>query len=109
MRVLVTGGARFIDSHLVKRLLRDGHDVVVADNFLTGRAENVDQVSGRAALRVIPEDMSQSLPADDPQRRKPDIAKARQLLGWQPATSLDVGLGKTIQFFREGLADPDAP
>jgi UDP-glucuronate decarboxylase len=41
MRVLVTGGAGFIGSHLCERLLADGHDVLCLDNFFTGRRENV--------------------------------------------------------------------
>ena len=41
MRVLVTGGGGFIGSHLVERLLLDGHDVRVLDNFATGRRENL--------------------------------------------------------------------
>jgi nucleoside-diphosphate-sugar epimerase len=41
MRALVTGGGGFIGSHIVERLLRDGHDVVVLDSFSTGRRENL--------------------------------------------------------------------
>ncbi len=41
MRVLVTGGAGFVGSHLCERLLRDGHGVICLDNFFTGRRENV--------------------------------------------------------------------
>ena len=41
MRALVTGGGGFIGSHLVDRLLHDGHDVRVLDNFATGRRENL--------------------------------------------------------------------
>jgi nucleoside-diphosphate-sugar epimerase len=41
VRVLVTGGGGFIGSHTVDRLLRDGHDVRVLDNFATGRRENL--------------------------------------------------------------------
>jgi nucleoside-diphosphate-sugar epimerase len=44
MRVLVTGGGGFIGSHTVDRLLRDGHDVRVLDNFATGRRENLLEV-----------------------------------------------------------------
>jgi nucleoside-diphosphate-sugar epimerase len=44
-RVLVTGGAGFIGSHLVDRLLRDGHDVVVLDNLSTGRRENLAEAA----------------------------------------------------------------
>jgi UDP-glucose 4-epimerase len=41
MRVLVTGGAGFIGSHIVDRMLADGHDVAILDDFSTGRRENV--------------------------------------------------------------------
>ncbi len=46
------------------------------------------------------------LPKDDPQRRRPDITRARQLLGWEPRTSLAEGLRETIAYFRSvpGLA-----
>jgi len=40
-RVLVTGGAGFLGSHLCERLVRDGHDVICADNFFTGSKENI--------------------------------------------------------------------
>src|SRR5215831_2731329 len=40
------------------------------------------------------------LPKDDPQRRRPDITRARQLLGWEPSTSLSDGLRQTIAYFR---------
>lgn len=40
------------------------------------------------------------LPHDDPKQRKPDITKANELLGWKPETSLEMGLLKTIEYFR---------
>ncbi len=43
------------------------------------------------------------LPQDDPQVRQPDIAKAKEILGWEPKVTLDEGLTKTIQYFRERL------
>lgn len=53
MRALVTGGAGFIGSHLVDRLLQDGHQVLVVDNLSTGRRENlVDAVGSGATLQV---------------------------------------------------------
>ncbi len=42
MRVLITGGAGFIGSHLADRLLAGGHDVHVVDNFATARRDNLD-------------------------------------------------------------------
>jgi UDP-glucuronate decarboxylase len=44
------------------------------------------------------------LPADDPQRRRPDITRARTLLGWEPRVALDDGLAATIDSFRSRLA-----
>jgi UDP-glucuronate decarboxylase len=43
------------------------------------------------------------LPADDPERRKPDISRARELLGWEPTTALDEGLERTVGYFRSSL------
>ena len=44
------------------------------------------------------------LPQDDPKQRRPDIAKARKLLGWEPKVELQQGLDKTLAYFRELLA-----
>jgi nucleoside-diphosphate-sugar epimerase len=44
---------------------------------------------------------------DDPQRRRPDITKAMQLLGWQPVVSLEDGLSRTIAYFRQALGLPE--
>ncbi len=46
MRVLVTGGAGYIGSHLVDKLLAEGHSVSVLDNLSTGKAENIEHVLG---------------------------------------------------------------
>ncbi len=72
-RIAVTGSARFIGSFLCERLLEDRHEVLCIDNFYTGR------------------------------RRQPDITRAREILGWQPATGLAVGLDRTIAYFRGAL------
>jgi UDP-glucose 4-epimerase len=53
MRVLVTGGAGFIGSHLVKRLVRDGENVTVLDNLSTGRRENLDHLPDGDSLRFV--------------------------------------------------------
>ena len=52
MNVVVTGGAGFIGSHLVERLLDDGHHVTVLDNLSTGRLQNLESVRGSERLAV---------------------------------------------------------
>src|SRR5689334_10613778 len=43
-RVMVTGGAGFLGSHLCERLLNEGHEVLCVDNFFTGRKENISHL-----------------------------------------------------------------
>ena len=52
-RTLVTGGAGFIGSHLVERLLADGHEVVVLDNFSNGKASNLQHAEGNPRLTTL--------------------------------------------------------
>jgi UDP-glucose 4-epimerase len=56
MRALVTGGAGFIGSHLVERLLRDGHEVRVVDDFSTGKRSNLEPFAGKA-LEIVEADI----------------------------------------------------
>ncbi|HEY8576022.1 MAG TPA: UDP-glucuronic acid decarboxylase family protein [Devosia sp.] len=49
------------------------------------------------------------LPVDDPQRRRPDITRAKQLLGWEPRIPLAQGLELTIPWFAQSLRDSQAP
>src|SRR5919108_3928886 len=53
MRVVVTGGAGFLGSHLCARLIDDGHEVVCIDNFLTGTPRNVEHLIGRSGFVVV--------------------------------------------------------
>jgi dTDP-glucose 4,6-dehydratase len=41
-----------------------------------------------------------ALPEDDPKRRRPDITKAKRLLGWSPAVTLEEGMRDTVEYFR---------
>ena len=53
MRILVTGGAGFIGSHLCEQLIKDGHLVTAIDNFSTGRASNLTNLEGVAGFSLI--------------------------------------------------------
>lgn len=57
----------------------------------------------REMLPDCPDPVFMPLPIDDPQRRKPDITRARELLNWSPRVSLREGLGKTIAWFSAEL------
>lgn len=57
MRILVTGGAGFIGSHLCERLLNDGHEVICLDNFFTGRRENVIELFDNPRFELIRHDV----------------------------------------------------
>jgi nucleoside-diphosphate-sugar epimerase len=48
------------------------------------------------------------LPEDDPQRRRPDIGKARAMLGWHPRIGVEEGLRRTMEWFRKELEAPGA-
>jgi dTDP-glucose 4,6-dehydratase len=58
MRVVVTGGAGFIGSHLCEELLADGHEVVAIDNLLTGRVENIEHLFSEDGFLFIKHNVS---------------------------------------------------
>jgi dTDP-glucose 4,6-dehydratase len=58
-------------------------------------AEQIRQLTGTASKIVF-----HSLPEDDPKQRRPDIAKARNVLGWEPRVSLEEGLRETVTYFK---------
>ena len=56
-RILVTGGAGFIGSHLSERLLDEGHEVICVDNFFTGAKENIKHLLGNPYFEIIRHDI----------------------------------------------------
>jgi UDP-glucuronate decarboxylase len=77
-----------------------------AEMTVKGLAERVIALTGsRSRIEYRP------LPEDDPKQRQPDIARARETLGWAPTTPLDEGLARTVAYFdrllKSGEATPD--
>lgn len=58
MRILITGGAGFIGSHLCDRLLAEGHEVIAMDNLSTGSVENIAHLAGHERFRFIKHDVT---------------------------------------------------
>jgi UDP-glucuronate decarboxylase len=57
-RILVTGGAGFLGSHLCERLVDEGHDVICLDNFFTSQKSNLDTLLGRANFELLRHDVT---------------------------------------------------
>jgi UDP-glucuronate decarboxylase len=66
-RILVTGGAGFLGSHLCERLILERHEVICVDNFYTGRRVNIAHLLANPSFEVIRHDMRRVL---DPQSRE---------------------------------------
>lgn len=64
MKCLVTGGAGFIGSHLVERLLADGHSVTAIDNLAVGRLANIAPLADRDDFRFVQRDIADLEPGD---------------------------------------------
>jgi UDP-glucuronate decarboxylase len=70
---------------------------------ITQLAERIKELTGSSSTISY-----EPLPTDDPTRRKPDISRAIEHLGWQPTVALDDGLRRTIDYFRTTLAAGDS-
>ena len=64
MKILITGGGGFVGSHLAERLLNEGHNVIILDNFHTGRRDNVRHLLDNHYLEIIRHDVVDPLPLE---------------------------------------------
>ncbi|HEU0014773.1 MAG TPA: UDP-glucuronic acid decarboxylase family protein [Longimicrobium sp.] len=66
MRVLITGAAGFLGSHLCDRFLADGHEVVGMDNFITGHPDNIAHLIGRPGFQFVQHDVTNYVYVEGP-------------------------------------------
>jgi dTDP-glucose 4,6-dehydratase len=66
VKVVITGAAGFLGSHLCDRFLRDGHRVIGVDNYLTGSPDNIRHLADNDAFRLVEADVAERIPIDEP-------------------------------------------
>jgi dTDP-glucose 4,6-dehydratase len=88
---------------IIKLMLSSENDPVNIGNpvemTIKQIAETIIKMTGSSSRIVY-----RPLPTDDPKQRRPDITRARTLLGWEPKVQLEEGLVKTIEYFRKKIA-----
>ena len=66
MRIVISGGAGFIGSHLCDRFLAEGHEVIALDNLITGSADNVAHLHGNPRFQFVQHDITKYIQVDGP-------------------------------------------
>jgi dTDP-glucose 4,6-dehydratase len=93
MRTVVLGGAGFIGSHLVDRLLERGDEVVAVDNLLTGRRDNAERHRAERRYQFLESDICQPIPLSGPAQAVFNLASPASPIDYAklPLQTLDVG------------------
>ena len=82
MRILITGAAGFLGSHLTDLLLAQGHEIVGVDNFITGKDQNIAHLAGDARFSFIRHDVIEPLKVDGPIDRIYHMASPASPIGY---------------------------
>jgi nucleoside-diphosphate-sugar epimerase len=93
MRVLITGAAGFLGSHLADRFLKDGHSVVGLDNFITGNPDNIAHLVGNERFEFVRHNISTYTYVAGA-RRRPALCVARESSGLPGAPDRDAEGGR---------------
>ena len=64
MKILVTGGAGFIGSHLCRRFVNEGHHIICLDNFFTGSRDNIKDLLGKPGFELLVQDVTEEIALD---------------------------------------------
>jgi nucleoside-diphosphate-sugar epimerase len=86
-RILVTGGAGFIGSHLCEKILSQDNEVICVDNFFTGSKQNIIHLLDNPYFEIVRHDIT------------------LKELNWEPKIQLEKGLIKTINYFERLLSN----
>ncbi|HOX22914.1 MAG TPA: SDR family NAD(P)-dependent oxidoreductase, partial [Elusimicrobiales bacterium] len=97
MKCVVTGGAGFIGSHIVEKLLADGADVTVVDNLSTGRIENVEIHKGNAHLKLVQADIA------DLEAIKPAFAGAERVFHVAALADIVPSIVDPVAYYRSNV------
>jgi UDP-glucuronate decarboxylase len=93
----------------VRRVAEAPAGLAANEVFNLGSADELSILTLAKLVRDLVDTSSEivhhSRPEDDPEVRRPDLRRARSMLGWSPETDLQTGLGRTIDYFRRTLAD----
>src|SRR3954471_4863353 len=82
MRILISGGAGFLGSHLTDLLLSQGHEVVGVDNFITSKEENILHLAGNPKYKFIRQDVIEAFNVDGPIDRIYHMASPASPIGY---------------------------
>ncbi|MCL4505740.1 MAG: SDR family NAD(P)-dependent oxidoreductase, partial [Chloroflexi bacterium] len=93
MRILVTGGAGFIGSHVCERLIAEGHAVIAMDNFITGSPTNIAHLQSNPKFEFIKTDISEQCQVDGPLDAVMNLASPASPIGYldNPIATMKVG------------------
>jgi dTDP-glucose 4,6-dehydratase len=105
LRIVVSGAAGFIGSHLCDRLLADGHTVVGVDNFLTGSARNLSHLESEPRFQLVEQDITRSFQVAGPVDAVANLASPASPKDYleHPIETLDVGSAGTRQMLELAL------
>jgi UDP-glucose 4-epimerase len=107
MRIIVTGGAGFIASHVVDAYLAEGHDVAVIDDLTSGSHDNVNARARWYQVDIRSPEVDEIIESE-----RPDVlshARAKSVLGWSAEVKLGDGLRATWDWFASrGLGRSEA-
>src|SRR5437870_13124530 len=104
MRVLVTGGAGFIGSHLCEFLLGRGAEVVCMDNLITGTVENIEHLRGRPGFALVRHDVTEYSGADGPAHQILHFASPASRVRYLERPTPPLPVGPLGTYRRLGLA-----